>query len=107
MTEEIDQLFDTYIDQEFGGRFIENSRGALFVRNNSLDEVEDRAFKRKKSVNSLDDRRAGVVWHTQGSGKSFSKIELNKVRNGKRTLTLRVTQKKPMNGTNLPWKMTA
>lgn len=36
-------------------RFIENSRGALFVRNNSLDEVEDRAFKRKKSGNSLDE----------------------------------------------------
>lgn len=36
-------------------RFIENSRGALFVRNNSLCEVEDRAFKRKKTGGSLDD----------------------------------------------------
>jgi hypothetical protein len=35
-------------------RFIENSRGALFIRNNSLVEVEDRAFKLKKSGNSLD-----------------------------------------------------
>lgn len=31
MTEEIDQLFDTYIDQEFGGRF--RTEGCSGVRN--------------------------------------------------------------------------
>lgn len=36
-------------------RFIENSRGAFFVRNNSLSQIEGSAFKRKGEVGSLED----------------------------------------------------